>query len=655
MVLWKVLPRKKLAMLVAGMFSASAVAEDYFDLSLEQLLETQVLSVSKKIETVANSPAAIYVVTSEDIARSGVTSIPDALRMVPGVNVARSDSNSWAISIRGFNSTLANKLLVLIDGRSVYNPVFGGVLWEAQNLMLLDIERIEVIRGPGGSLWGANAVNGVINIITKHSRDTQGNLVNALTGNEESNLSARHGGAFGDDGAYRVYAKAIKRDTSHKPGGGETYDEWDGIRTGFRADWGDDFTLQGDAYRTNAQQRKMHNSLVAPYEPVENQEIVYEGVNVLGRWTDKYDDGAQLSVQTYIDWARRDEPFNFIDNRTTYDVEAQYNFAPMAIHELIAGVGYRFMEDHEIGNNNVSFSPSRHHNSLYNLFVQDKITLSPEHWFLTLGSKFEHNEFSGAEVQPNVRLQWQPSTTQTWWAAASRAVRTPTPVEEDLTSTLRTGAGARFAFVPNDNFQSEQLKAYELGYRVQLTPTIAADVAAFHNEYEQLATYRFLTPYLVNNGVDPIHYFVPIQFTNDMTGKSRGFEASLSWTVNENLKVALDFSHLHLDVTALAPAQEVLPEGLYPKEQVGVKIYWNLSASWTLDTTATHVDKLPVGNVPAYTRLDLNLGGQLSKTLRLNLVGQNLLEKTHREFGAVDDPNAAEIERSLFAKLTWIF
>jgi iron complex outermembrane receptor protein len=633
---------------------ASALAEDYFDLSLEQLLETQVLSVSKKIETVANSPAAIYVVTSEEIARSGVTSIPDALRMVPGVNVARSDSNSWAISIRGFNSTLANKLLVLIDGRSIYNPVFGGVLWEAQNLMLLDIERIEVIRGPGGALWGANAVNGVINIITKHSRNTQGNVVTALTGNEESNISARHGGALGNDGTYRVYAKAFKRDTSQAPGGGEAYDAWDGIRTGFRADWGDNFTLQGDAYRTNTQQRKIHFSLVAPYEPVENQELVYEGVNVLGRWVDKYDDGAQLSVQTYIDWARRDEPLNFIDDRTTYDVEAQYNFAPMDSHELIAGVGYRFMADNEIGNNNVSFSPSKHRNNLYNFFVQDKITLSPEHWFLTLGSKFEHNDFSGAEVQPNLRLQWQPSASQTWWASASRAVRTPTPVEEDLTSTLRTAAGFRAAFVPNDDFKSEQLKAYELGYRIQLTSTISADVAAFRNIYEQLATYRFLSFVPVVNGIDPPHFLLPVQFTNDMEGKSHGFEASFNWAVNQDLKVALDYSYLRLQVTALDPTQES-PEYLYPKEQVGIKIYWNLSDSWTLDTTASHVDKLPGGSVPAYTRLDVNLGGQLSKTLRLNLVGQNLLEKTHREFGAIGDPNVAEIERSIFAKFTWVF
>jgi iron complex outermembrane receptor protein len=627
---------------------------NYFDLTIEQLLDTKVLSASKKVETVAAAPAAVYVVTNEDILRAGVTNIPDALRMVPGVNVARADSNSWAISIRGFNSTLANKLLVLIDGRSIYNPVFGGVLWEAQNLVLADIDRIEVVRGPGGSLWGANAVNGVINIITKHTRDTQENIASVLYGNEEENVVVRHGGSLGDNSFYRVYAKAFRNDASHSPAGGDTYDKWDGFRTGFRADWGSEFTLQGDAYRTSTQQRKAHFSLKPPYAPIENQEIVYEGVNLLGRWTDKRENGALLSVQSYIDWARRDEPLNFIDDRTTYDVEAQYNFAALGAHELVTGAGFRFMADNETGNNNVSFSPKQRRNSLYNAFLQDKITLSPEHWFLTLGSKFEHNEFSGFEVQPNVRLQWQPNHTQTFWSAVSRAVRTPTPVEEDLTSTLFTAAQIRAAFVPNDDFKSEQLTAYELGYRQQITPTLSADIATFYNDYEHLATTTVQPVQLINNGVDPLHLLVPVKFTNDMKGKSRGAEAALNWSVNERLKIALNYTYLRLAVTALDPKQED-EELLYPKYQTGIKVFWNIGNSWTLDTWATHVDKLPAGNVDDYTRLDINLSGQLTKALRFNLIGQNLLDNQHREFGSTQDVNAAEIERSILGKLTWIF
>jgi iron complex outermembrane receptor protein len=663
------MPRSPLFLVMSGVIisvlnalqpQSALAATNYFDLTIEQLLDTQITSVSKKTETVAQAAAAVYVVTSEDIMRSGVTNIPDALRMVPGVNVARADSNSWAISIRGFNSTLANKLLVLIDGRSIYNPVFGGVMWEAHNLLLTDIERIEVVRGPGGALWGANAVNGVINIITKHTRDTQGSLASVLYGNEESSLSARHGDSFGDDGSYRVYAKAFKRDNLPKPDGGANYDEWDGMRGGFRVDWNDEFTLQGDAYRTNSQQRKIHYLLVAPFMPVENQTIVYDGVNVLGRWTDKRDDGSQLSVQTFIDWARRNEPLNFIDDRTTYDVEAQYNFASIDRHELVMGAGIRFMADNQTGNENVSFNPKKRRNTLYSTFVQDKITLSPERWFLTLGSKFEHNDFSGVEIQPNARLQWHPSESQMLWAAASRAVRTPTPIEEDVTSTLATGqipgttAVAKGAFVPNDDFKSERLKAYEVGYRNQITPTVSMDLAAFYNDYDRLQTIAAGTLTIITTGPNAPYFFIPYSFTNDMKGRSRGIEASLSWAASERLKLSVDYSFLKLSVTALDPSQES-PELLFPTHQTGVKILWNMSDTWTLDTTASYVDKLPGGNVDAYTRLDVNLGGQLTKTLRFNVVGQNLLDKTHREFGSVTDINAAEIERSIFAKLTWMY
>jgi len=638
------------------LFPLSAFASgNYLDLTLEQLLDIPVISVSKKMEMVADAPAAVYVITSEDIIRSGVTTIPDALRMAPGVDVARSDSNSWAISIRGFNSTLANKLLVLIDGRTVYNPVFGGALWEAHDLMLEDVERIEVVRGPGGTLWGANAVNGVINITTKHARDTQGNLASALYGNEELGaLSVRHGDAFGEDGFYRVYAKAFKRDSSHSPSGGDAYDEWDGLRSGFRADWDDKFTLQGDAYRNTTQQRKPHFSLVAPFAPIEDQTIVYDGVNVLGRWTDKYSDGSQFNMQSYIDWARRDEPLNFIDDRTIYDAEMQYNFVPLGMHELITGAGFRFSANNETGNNNVSFSPKRSRNSLYNIFVQDKITFAPEKWFLTLGSKFEHNEFSGYETQPNIRLQWNPTQHQTVWSSVSRAVRTPTPIEENLTATLLTAASVRAAFVPNENFKSEELTAYEIGYRNQITPTLSTDIAAFYNDYDKLETITAQTPVVVVNGIDPPHFLIPFIFTNNMKGTSHGIEAAFSWLASENLKITLNYSFLQLSLEAADPTQKGA-EQLYPERQAGIKVFWNLYDTWTLDSTASYVDKLPGGAVDDYVRLDVNLGGRISNLVRFNLVGQNLLDHRHREFGTVDDINAGEMERSIFGKLTLDF
>lgn len=659
-------PYSRVAILGTLLLAPSTYAlavPDYFELTLEQLLEVTVHSASKKAEPVADVAAAIYVVTSEDIVRSGVTNIPDALRMVPGMQVARTDSNSWAISIRGFNSSLANKLLVLIDGRTIYNPVFGGALWEAHNLVLEDIERIEVVRGPGGALWGANAVNGVINIITKHTRDTQDTLVSAVYGNEEKGtLSARQGGHFGDKGFYRIYATGFKQGASRKPPTAssdkqpDTYDEWDGFRTGFRADWADQFTLQGDAYRTNTEQLRPQFLLIAPYAPIKQQIIRYEGINLLGRWTDKRKDGSELSIQSYIDWAKRDEPFNFIDDRITYDLDVQYNFAPISAHEIIIGAAYRYLTDDKQGDENTAFTPAQRHSNLYSALVQDKIALAPETWFLTLGAKLEHNPFSGFEFQPNARLQWHPDQTRTLWAAVSRAVRTPTPVEKDLTGTLATAPNVRAAFVPNDQFKSEKLTAYELGYRHQLSPAVSVDIAAFYNDYDQLSTtmadaenVRF-----VNNGIDPPHLFIPFIFTNNMQGTSEGIETALNWIVNPNLKVAINYSYLHMSLRALDPTQEVA-EKLAPTHQAGLTLFWNISANWTLDSTMTYVDDLPVDAVDSYVRLDLNLSTQLSKNLRVNITGQNLTDSSHREFSKIDNINAAEIERSVFAKLTWQF
>jgi iron complex outermembrane receptor protein len=626
---------------------------DYFDMTLEQLLQIEVLSVSKKPEAVASAPAAVYVVTTDQIQRSGVTNIPDALRLVPGVQVARLDSNSWAISIRGFNSPLSNKLLVLVDGRSIYNPVFGGTLWEAHNLMLEDVERIEVIRGPGGSLWGANAVNGVINIITKNSRDTQGNLASVIYGNEEKGtINARHGGRIGEDGTYRVYAKGFRQDESRKPGGGDTYDNWDGFRSGFRADWGDAFMLQGDAYRTNAEQLRTDYSLFPPYAAVKQQDIRYQGAHLLGRWSDKRPNDAQLALQAYINWTQRDEPFNFNDERITYDVDAQYNFAPRGIHELIIGGGLRLLNDNKQGSHNVEFNPRKRRDELYSFFIQDKITLQPDAWFLTLGSKFEYNDFSGYEPQPNIRLQWNATSKQTFWSAISRAVRTPTAIEEDVTSTLGAAPNALVALEPNDHFHSEELVAYELGYRHQISPRLSLDIAAFYNDYQNLTTTSILAPRLVMNGIDPLHILIPVQFTNEMKGTTSGVEIASNWSLNDSLNFMMNYSYLHLELEHQDPAQKGA-EQLYPRHQAGIAIFYNLGNQWTLDTTATYVDELVT--TPAYIRWNLILGKQLGNNLRVNLIGKNLGDSHHPEFGSMADINAAEIERSIFAKVTWSF
>jgi iron complex outermembrane receptor protein len=632
---------------------------DPFLLSPEQLFDATIVSASRMPERFGDTPAAAYIITQEDIIRSGVTNIPDALRIVPGVNVAQLASHIWAISIRGFNSFFANKLLVMIDGRTIYNPVFGGVFWEAHDLVLEDIERIEVIRGPGGTLWGANAVNGVINIITKHSADTQGTLVSGIYGNEERGaLSARHGGTFGDDGSYRVYAKIVNRDASRHPSGVDAFDAWSTYRGGFRADLGDRFTLQGEAYHTASDYIRADFPMAPPYFVISQQNIQYDGANLLGRWTDSGDDGSQFTIQAYLDWARRDEPFNFIDDRLTFDLEAQYNVV-LGRHELVVGGGYRFArarEDNE-GLRDIVFTPDERQDSIFNAFLQDKITLVPERWFLTVGSKVEHNPFSGFEIQPNGRLLWQPDESQAVWAAISRAVRTPTPLEQDVMSVLGSGPGVVAAVVGNPDFDSEELTAYEIGYRKQLTPMLSADLTAFYNDYDRLSTLSFLDPRVVDNGIDPPHFLIPVEFQNEMTGEALGAEASFTWNVSQNLKLIANYSYLH--VSLLADNTDLPQEGAedtHPYHQANIRASWNISENWTLDTTGYFVDRLrSADDVGSYFRVDVNLGWRLNERLRLNLIGQNLTDETHREMGPVNSLVASEVERSIFGRLTWEF
>jgi iron complex outermembrane recepter protein len=646
--------------LMAGGFlivsQQSYAAIDYFELDPEQLLSAQVLSVSKHLESVAEAPAAIYLVTNEDIQRSGVTTVPDALRIVPGVDVARNDSNTWAVSIRGFNSSLANKLLVMIDGRTIYNPVFGGAFWEAHDLFLADIERIEVIRGPGGTLWGANAVNGVINIITKSASATQDNLISGLIGNEElGTVAARHGGKLAADAHYRVYSKAFKRDASKALNGRDAYDSWDGLRSGFRIDWPRSVTVQGDIYRNHTQQRRANYALVAPYAPIENQLIEYSGANLLGRWTQQYADRAQFNVQAYIDWTQRDEPINFLDRRTTYDLEAQYDLAPKGAQHWTLGAGIRYLTDEKISQSpNAAFSPQSRQDAIYQAFVQDKIALVANKAYLTLGAKAEHTELSGLNVQPNGRVQVHIDDNKSLWLAASQAVRTPTPFETDLTTTLDSMPGARIALAPNEKFVAEELTAYELGYRQQITATLFTDITTFYNDYKKLQSFRIGSGTLINNGVDPVHAFIPVRFTNEATGISKGFEAVLGWSPDADIKFTASYTHFELDLHTIDALQESL-EGANPVDQLAVRMFWNITSDWTFDTSAYYVDALPFGDIDSYVRVDVNFGGRISKDLRFNIIAQNLLDSAHQELQQLNDENSSEVQRSLLAKLTWMF
>jgi len=644
----------------------------YFDLSPEQLLNAEVVSASKKQEKVAEVPAAVYVITQEDIARSGMTSIPELLRMVPGVEVARTDSNTWAVSIRGFNQPLADKLLVMIDGRTVYNQLFAGTFWEAQDVPLENIERIEVIRGPGGALWGANAVNGVINIITKNASQTQGNLVSGGGGNYEKDfLTARHGGTFENGNAfYNVYAKESDHGTFDVvDGAAPPHDAWQDYRSGFRTDWGGDnsrdhVSMHGDIYHVTSDDYNDTFSLTPPVSSIVPEAFYSNGANFMQDWRHAYDDGSSFKLQYYVDYTKRVQLL-LQDRLTTLDVDSQYNFKQMGRHEIIVGGGYRVTADDTGGSPQVSFDPQNRTSALFSGFFQDKITLQPERWFLTLGSKLEHNVYTGFEVEPDARLEWMPDTQQTVWTSVSRAVRTPDRIERDLNianvivgpNVLEPGFPSELVLTENKAFGSEDLIAYEAGYRRQITNDISVDTAIFANDYTNMQSITVGAPFFVPLGADPAHYVFPIVAVNQLTGEVYGAELAANWKVRTDWKLSAGYTRLDMFLHApLAEgASQETEEGQSPKNQFNLRSYWNINDALTLDTAAYYVGALTQSGVPAYTRVDANLGWSIDKGLRFNLIGQNLFDAAHREFGSITDLNTSQVPRSVFGKLTWQF
>jgi iron complex outermembrane receptor protein len=493
-------------------------------LSLEELMGVEVTSVSKKEEKLFDAAAAIYVITQEDIRRSGATSIPEALRNVPGLEVVRLNANTWQISARGFVTT-ANKILVLIDGRSVYTPLFAGVFWDVQDTLLEDLDRIEVIRGPGGTLWGANAVNGVINIITKSAKETHGWLLTGGGGTEERAFGgARYGGKLGENARYRFYAKYFNRDDMVFPDGRDAADQWQMGQGGFRVDWDASeknlLTLQGDLYVG-----EVGGQVVASPTPpfLSMTDASVGGGNLLGRWTHHVSDISNVQLQVYYDRTERRIPGFFSEDRDTFDVDVQHRFPWGRRHDIIWGIGYRYTQDKVDSSFSVSVDPAQRATDLLSLFMQDDITLLPNRLRLTLGSKFEHNDFSGFEIQPNVRLAWTPSARQTVWAAVSRAVRTPTRLELDIhLSAVQIPSMPPIVLrvFGNPDFVSEELLAYELGYRVQPYPRLSLDIAAFYNVYDNLLSLEGPGP----PQLSPPVVVIPFTQANKLQGETHGVE-----------------------------------------------------------------------------------------------------------------------------------
>jgi len=638
------------------------------EMDIEDLVEVEVVSVNslfKKQTRLEQAPAAATIVTADDIRRLGITTLPESLRLVPGMNVGRIDSHEWAISARGFNAQFANKLLILVDGRTIYGPAYGGVFWGIQDTILEDLDRVEVIRGPGATLWGANAVNGVVNILTKSARDTQGLLVSASGGTEDQpSVSVRYGGALG--GAvvtnlyYRVYGKYFNRDGLVTSSGSDAQDDWHSIQGGVRFDWEpgdlDRVTLQGNYYNDFINENENVVVLTPPnYVTSTNTQNHDYGGNVLARWTHEFSELSSLTLQAYFDHFKQ-EQVGTSETRDTFDFDAQHRFPLGTRNDIIWGVQYHYSAAEFPPNFFLTWTPPKQTDELFSAFVQDEITVVPKRFTVTLGSKFEHNESTGFEVQPSVRLLWTPADKQTVWAAVSRAVRTPSRYETgarvnysvfEVTPGDPSNLGLISLF-GNPNIDAEKLIAYELGYRIEPTKRLSFDIAGFYNQYDDLL--RFVPgPSFMQGSVTVF----PQTMQNSGSAETFGAELSAQWKVTDAWRLVASYSWLHAEVRPNDPAFQGNPQ-----HQVQLRSYLDLPGNLELNNAVYYVDRqvaasgLGTATIPAYVRVDAGLVWHPSKSVEIGIWGHNLLDDRHPEFPSLKSSVQTEIPRSIVGKIT---
>lgn len=621
----------------------AALPEDLTELSLEELMAVEVVSVSKQAEPLQVAAGAVYVLTGEELASAGVRSIAEALRRVPGVQVARVDASQYAISARGFNATAADKLEVLLDGRSVYTPLFSGVFWDALDTPIADIDRIEVIRGPGATLWGANAVNGVINIVTRKARVDDGTLVELGGGNEMRASGLLRTSAAVPGGAVRIYVKAFELDDSRLADGGDANDGHRQAQAGFRIDVGDDasvgWTLSGDVYDG----RIRDNDVLSGAAIREST----RGANLDSRlrWPAL---GGRMELRSYLDVSDRDIPGLFTEHRETANLDLQHRI-DAGRNEWIWGAGVRHSRDRTGGPPNlIVFAPADRSLTTWNAFVQDKIAFADGRVKWTLGSKFEHNDFTGFEFQPGTRLGWEISEAWFTWAALSRAVRTPNRLDHDIAifcpppDGIPPFCGPGVFPIGSPQFDSEKLTALEWGLRWTDAEHWSFDLALFVNRYDDLKSAES----------------VPLPFgstQNRAEADSAGGEVAVVWRPAPTLELRGSYSHLALDIRVDPDSTDTQAnerEDASPRHQATLSVDWQPAAAWRIAGLLRHVGELPAMQVPAYTELDLRIGWRLHPALELALVGENLLDRSHPEFGD-PGPDRVEIERGLRLMLHW--
>jgi iron complex outermembrane receptor protein len=630
-------------------------ADPMLELSLEELMQVVVTSVSRKAQTLAQTAAAAHVIQAEDIRRSGASSIPEALRLAPGVQVSAIGNNKWAVSIRGQADRFSNKLLVLVDGRSVYSPMFSGVVWEYLDTPLENIERIEVIRGPGASVWGANAVNGVINIITRSAFDTPGGSVALAAGSELRGYGlARFGWNPDPDTAIQLYAKAQDTDASRFVSGGKGVDDWRMQSAGFRLEHligNNTLRLQGGLNKSRAGDEIMMitPSAITPLRQTQQ----FGGGHLLGRWESAPAETRQDSFQVYLEHSDYDHLI-LSELRTTLDVEYQQTRLPAANHELTWGLGYRYSQD-EIGTSSlISLLKTEAATIRYSAYLQDEISLQPERWRLSLGARLEHNDYTGFELQPNLRLLWTPDTQTSIWFSAARAIRTPSRVERGGTVTLPLSPVSALQ-LDNGLASEERLDALDLGWRYQSSHRFSIDLAAFSYQYDNLRDASIIGSPIPQAGG---YVFIPTINRNANRAKASGVEASMDWRLRPDLRLQAAYSFQDANVR-LAPGR--LASGYAdttPTHILSLRSALDLSSTLRGDAWLRHVSRISNTNfsVPAHTTLDLRLAWQPKPDLEISLVGQNLLDDAHQEYGSsyiLSSPS--EVQRGLYIKADWTF
>ncbi len=641
-------------------------------MSLDELVYVDVTSVSKKAQKANEAASAIYVVTSEDIRRSGATSVPDALRMVPGLTVGGINANLWAISARGFASEFSNKMLVMVDGRTVYTELFAGTYWDVQDVVMEDIDRIEVIRGPGATVWGANAVNGVINVITKKSSDTQGLLSATIGGSHLLSQVLRYGGPVGDAGNYRVYGKAYKRESFDTYDGTEGPDEGTQGRVGFRMDLGDgetnSYKLSGEFYDgETGTAGTLYASIAPPITTHYEEDGEVRGGHLLGNWDHAFSETSILSMQSYLDYSERSAP-NLGQEVFTFDVELQHRFAPIQNNELTWGLGFRTTQDEIENSLQIGFYPDSETMNRYSGFLQDEHSFLDDVLRVTAGAKLEQNHFTGWEFQPSLRFIAFPKERHSFWGAVSRAVQTRSRIDNFKLITFVQpdfSGGPPPEWIANGNIGddesvAERVYAFELGYRGMIAESASLDVTAFYNKHNhQLGSNDFTFQR------DPTDsYYERFRIMSDkINADAYGLEIAANWVVTSNWTLGAGYSYLNVEIEDDPDEQD------YPSHQFNARSKLNLPFNLEFDTFLYYVDEIPQQDlyslppgpvvllepVDAYVRVDLRLGWKPTENIDLSLVGQNLFSDDHREFGTGVGEQDTNVPRAGYVKLTLDF